>query len=185
LEQDIYNYINYLRVNPIDFCNNLYKYNSQIEIIQFIKNLNYKEMLKPYKEIPELSEAARDLLNNIRFHYRHYNNLNLNEMDQSCLNLKYRLSKYGERTGRIYETVLFRMDNPEDIVNHILKEEKGRNMLLNYKMKYIGIACDLLPTNFICTVIDIVQDFTPYRNKIKCNNNINNYINNKNDYYRK
>ena len=115
LEQDIINFINYLRENPIDFCNNFMNYNQnniQIEIIQVIKNINYKEILKPYREIPELSEAARDLLNNMRFHYRQYNNLNLNEMEPSCLNLKTRLSKYGERTGRIYETVLFKMNNP-------------------------------------------------------------------------
>ena len=29
-----------------------------------------------------------------------------------------------------------KMDNPNDIVNHILMEEKGRKMLLSYKMKY-------------------------------------------------
>ena len=190
LEQDILILINYLRTNPLDFCNNLiqknkYKQNQDyIEIINFIENIHQKQILSEYIEIPEISSAARSLLNNIALHYKKYHNLNFNEFEPASLNLRTRLTNYGERTGRIFETVLFKMDNPDDIVNHILKEEKGRNMLLNYKMKYIGIACDLLPTNFLCTVIDIVQDFTPYRNKIKCNNNINNYINNNNDYFR-
>ena len=36
-------------------------------------------------------------------------------------------------------------------------------MLLNNTMKYIGIACDYLPSQQVCTVIDIVQDFLPFR----------------------
>ena len=183
LEQDIFNLINFLRTNPIEYCNNIFpqnKYNqsqTQMEIINYLENIHNNEKLKPYKEIPELSEAARNLLNNIGIHYKNYNNLNMKEMDPSCLNLKTRLSNYGERTGRIFETVLFKMDNPEDIVNHILREEKGRNMLLNHKMKYIGVACDLLSANLICTVIDIVQEFVPYRNKSNINNNLNNNFN--------
>ena len=185
LEKDILILINYLRTNPLDFCNNIMQKNQynqnpdNLEIINFIENIHSKQFLQGYIEIPELSEAARNFLDNISLHYKKFHNLNLKELDPASLNLRTRLSRYGERTGRIFETVLFKMDNPEDIVNHILREEKGRNMLLNYKMKYIGIACDLLPSNFLCTVIDIVQDFIPYREK----NNIkfiNNDIENKN-----
>ena len=176
LEQDILILINYLRTNPIDFCNNLIiknQYNPNqdySEIINYIKNIHQKQILSEYIEIPEISCAARSLLNNISLHYKKYHNLNFKEFDSESLNLRTRLSKYGERTGRIFETVLFKMDNPDDIVNHILSEEKGRSMLLNHKMKYIGIACDILPTNFICTIIDIVQDFVPFRDNINiCN----------------
>ena len=186
LEQDIRILINFLRTNPIDFCNNLIQKNKyrqnqdQIEIINFIEDISRKQTLSEYIEIPELSSAARYLLDSISHHYAKFQNLNLKELDPKSLNLRYRLSNYGERTGRIFETVLFKMDNPEDIVNNILREEKGRNMLLNYKMKYIGIACDMLPSNFMCTVIDIVQDFIPYREKQNLNN-INNVINNNNN----
>ncbi len=194
LEKDIFNSINNLRSNPSDFCNNLYQKEKkqnckQIEIMNFIENINNKESLKPYKEIPELSEAARNLLNNIELHYKKYHNLNMKEIDPACLNLRNRLSNYGERTGRIFETVLFKMDNPEDIVNHILKEEKGRNMLLSYKMKYIGISCDIISSNLICTIIDIVQDFVPYKDKnnnVNINENIDNIIDiNINDNFNK
>ena len=190
LEQDICTLINYLRTNPLDFCNNLIQKNnykniqSQFDIVNFLEDIHSKEILLPYTEIPEISAAARNLLNNISFHYKKYNNLNLNELEPTCLNLRTRLSNYGERTGRIFETVLFKMDNPEDIVNHILREEKGRNMLLSYKMKYIGIACDLVSPNLICTVIDIVQDFIPFRDKNNASN-INNNLkktNNEDNY---
>ena len=31
--------------------------------------------------------------------------------------------------------------------------------ILNYNLKYIGIACDYLPSKQLCTVIDIVQEY--------------------------
>ena len=187
LEQDIRILINYIRTNPLDFRNSLirknqYKQNpDEIEIIHFIEEIHQNQKLSEYTEIPELSSAARYLLDNISLHYKNNHNLNLKELEPNSLNLRARLSNYGERSGRIFETVLFKMDNPEDIVFHILREEKGRNMLLSHKMKYIGIACDMLPSNFMCTVIDIVQDFIPYRNIPNSNNiNINNEVNDNN-----
>ena len=185
LEQDIFTLINFIRTNPIDYCNNLIhkatnKKKQEIsKIIQYLEDVHRKEILLPYKKVPEISDAARNLLNNLSHHYNINRNLNLKELDPSCLNLKTRLSNYGERTGRIFETVLIKMDNPEDIINHILMEEKGRNMLLSYKMKYIGIACALFPSNLLCSVIDIVQDFVPFKNKNTLSTNFLNSSNNK------
>ena len=187
LEQDIFTLINYIRTNPLDYCNNLIhkttnKTKQEIsKIIQYLEDIHRKEILLPYKIIPEISAAARNLLNNLSHHYKINRNLNLKELDPSCLNLKTRLSNYGERNGRIFETVLIKMDNPEDIINHILMEEKGRNMLLSYKMKYIGIACALFPSNLLCSVIDIVQDFVPFKIKNTISTNFLNNSNNKNN----
>jgi len=183
--QDIFTLINFIRTNPIDYCNNLIhkatnKKKQEIsKIIQYLEDVHRKEILLPYKKVPEISDAARNLLNNLSHHYKINRNLNLKELDPSCLNLKTRLSNYGERTGRIFETVLIKMDNPEDIINHILMEEKGRNMLLSYKMKYIGIACALFPSNLLCSVVDIVQDFVPFKNKNTLSTNFLNSSNNK------
>ena len=187
LEKDICILINYLRTNPIDYCNNIIKkkrYNNQEEmkLVYLLEDIHNKnEVLQPYIRSPEISSAARYLLDNIVIYYRKYHNLNLKNLDQNCLNLRTRLSNYGQRTGRIFETVLFKMDNPDDIVNHILMEEKGRNMLLSYKMKYIGVACNYVTSNLICSVIDIVQEFIPYKdlnNQIELNNNNNNEVQN-------
>ena len=180
LEKDICILINYLRTNPIDYCNNIIKkkrYSNQEEmkLVYLLEDIHHNnDVLQPYIRSPEISSAARYLLDNIVIYYRKYHNLNIKNLDQNCLNLRTRLSKYGQRTGRIFETVLFKMDNPNDIVNHILMEEKGRKMLLSYKMKFIGIACDYVTPNLICSVIDIVQEFIPYKdlnNQIELNNN--------------
>ena len=187
LEQDIFTLINFIRTNPIDYCNNLIhkitnKKRQEIsKIIQYLEDVHKKEILLPYKKVPEISAAARNLLYNLSHHYKINRNLNLKELDPSSLNLKTRLSNFGERTGRIFETVLIKMDNPEDIINHILMEEKGRNMLLSYKMKYIGIACALFPSNLLCSVIDIVQDFVPFKIKNTLSTNFLNSSNNKNN----
>ena len=198
LEQDIYSLINYLRKNQLEFCNNLiqknkHKANSdQNEIINFLQEIHSKRVLKPFYKLPELSLAAKSLLNKIILNYKKNHSLNLKELEPTKKNIRARLSKYGERTGKIFETVLFELDNAEDIVNHILKEEKGRNMLLSQEMKFIGISCDLIDSNFMCTVIDIVQDFSPYKENNNINNNIymmyknnnenNNYNFNKSNY---
>ena len=190
LEKDIYILINYIRTNPLDFSNNLIKKNKnktlteeQIEIIKFLEEKYNKEQLLPFHEIPEISEAAKNLLYTISQNDSIYSNKNLKKLKPSSLNLRTRLSNYGLRTGRIFENVIFEIDNTEDIINHILKDENGRNMLLSNKMKFIGIGSCLLPTNQICSVIDIVQDFIPYKkskkNNIKFNNYINSNINNK------
>ena len=183
LEHDIYSLINFLRKNPLEFCNNLiqknkYKTNQeQNEIINFLQDIHSKKILKPFIEIQELSLAAKSLLNRIILHYKNSHSLNLKELEPTKKNLRARLSKYGERTGKIFETVLFELDNPDEIINHILREEKGRNMLLSQEMKFIGVSCDLIDTNLLCTVIDVVQDFIPFNNSSNINN-INNNINN-------
>ena len=183
LEKDIYILINYIRTNPLDFSNNLIKSNKnktltedQIDIIKFLEEKYNKEQLLPFHEIPEISEAAKNLLYNISQNVSIYGNKNLQKLKPSSLNLRTRLSNYGLRTGRIFENVIYDIENPEDIVNHILKDENGRNMLLNNKMKFIGIGSCYLPSNKICSVIDIVQDFIPYKKSKKNNIKYNNYL---------
>ena len=175
LEKDICILINYVRTNPLDFCDNLINKNKykklskeQFELINFLKDIYNMGVLLPFQEIPEISKAAKNLLNNLA----------LNNNKNQDLNLRKRLSHYGHRSGRIFETVVFKTDRAEDIINYILLEEKGRNMLLSNKMKYIGISCGILPQKMMCTVIDIVQDFIPFdkKNEEDANSNIN-YIN--------
>ena len=186
LEQDILSLINYLRKNPLEFCNNLIQKNKhktnpvQNDIINFLQDIHSKKVLKPFYQISELSLSAKSLLNKIKINYKNNHSLNLKELEPTKKSIRARLSKYGERTGKIFETVLFELDNSEDIVNHILKEEKGRNMLLSNEMKFIGIYCDLIDTNLLCTIIDIVQDFSPFKDNKENNNtsNIKNNINN-------
>jgi len=190
LEKDICILINYIRTNPLDFSNNLIKNSKnknltedQINLIKFLEEKYNKDPLLPFHEVPEISLAAKNLLNIISQNESTSINKGQNKLKASSLNLRTRLSNYGIRTGRIFSNVIFGIEKPEDIVNHILKGENGRNMLLSDKMKFIGIGCCLLPSNKVCAVIDIVQDFLPFKQSRKNNVNVKyniNSLNNKN-----
>ena len=193
LEKDIYILINYIRTNPLDFSNDLIKNNKnkklteeQIDLINFLEEKYNKEHLAPFDEIPEISEAAKNLLYIMAQSDKLYKNKNLKDVKSSSLQLRNRLTNYGTRTGRIFEHLILDIENAEDIVYNILKDENGRNMLLSNKMKYIGIGCCKLPSNIFCTVIDIVQDFTPFKKNrnIKYNNYISNNISTNKDIIR-
>ena len=188
LEKDICILINYIRTNPLDFSNNLIKNSKnknltedQINLIKFLEEKYNKDPLLPFHEVPEISLAAKNLLNIISQNESTSSNKGQNKLKASSLNLRTRLSNYGIRTGRIFSNVIFGIEKPEDIVNHILKGENGRNMLLSDKMKFIGIGCCLLPSNKVCAVIDIVQDFLPFKQSRKNNINIKYNINSIND----
>ena len=185
LEKDIYILINYIRTNPLDFSNNLIKNSKnknltedQINLIKFLEEKYNKDPLLPFHEVPEISLAAKNLLNTISQNEAESANKGQKKLKASSLNLRTRLSNYGIRTGRIFSNVIFGIEKPEDIVNHILKGENGRNMLLSNKMKFIGIGCCLLPSNKVCAVIDIVQDFLPFKQSKRNNINIKYNINN-------
>ena len=186
LEKDICVLINYIRTNPLDFSNNLIKNSKnknltedQINLIKFLEEKYNKDPLLPFHEVPEISLAAKNLLNTISQNEDTSANKGQKKLKASSLNLRTRLSNYGIRTGRIFSNVIFGIEKPEDIVNHILKGENGRNMLLSNKMKFIGIGCCLLPSNKVCAVIDIVQDFLPFKQSKRNNINIKYNINNK------
>ena len=199
LEKDICILINYIRTNPLDFCNNLIKNSKnknlteeQLDLIKLIQEKYSKEQLLPFHEIPEISLAAKNLLYIISQTESKSGNKGQKKLKASSLNLRTRLSKYGIRTGRIFSNVITGIEKPEDIVNHILKGENGRNMLLSSKMKYIGIGCCILPSRKVCSVIDIVQEFVSFKKNKNENafsqkmniiiNNSNNNKSNNNDY---
>ena len=172
LAKDICILINFIRTNTQEFISYLSKTHSTKEkhITEILSNLKeITDPLSPYILIDEISLAAKDYLNYII----NVDNENSNEKngENSCFNLRSRLTKYGTRTGRIFESVVTRKNSAEEIVFHIMKESKGRNMILSPKMKYIGIACGLTLSNITCTVIDIVQDFKPYENVNEIINN--------------
>ena len=167
-EKQIFFYINQLRINTQNFCNELLKNNKSSKIKNILEGIKYtinhnNIILHPYIEIIEISSAARNLINIISKHYQMYHNINIKDINSKYTNLKNRLENYGKRTGKIFETVLFKLTNAQEVIFNILKDERGRNSLLSNKMKYIGIACDFVAPETLCIVIDIVQDFSTYK----------------------
>ena len=174
MEKEIFKLINYLRINPEKYLNEFNKYFQKEELNKILGELNKLETkLLPFNTKKEISNAGIDYLEYLiekttdKYYFNIYN------VDKTCFNLRARLSKYGQRNGKIFESVIINSSCPEEIVNKLIKDDKARNMILSPYMKYIAITSGYLPKlNNICTIIDIVQDFIAYKD---ITNNINNY----------
>ena len=196
MEKDIFNFFNQIRQEPFQLItyliNKQQRNNKSYEIeqiINYINNLSNKSITLPALiQKKELTNISYDLLNYIinmkkskrRIHYDLLNNCNIS--------LKIRASPYIRIIGKYYEGIVLESHNLSHIVSYILRDIKGRNVLFNEKIKYIGIACGYLDDNIndilynnndskcnICTIIDLVQDFE----KIDINNPNNSYLNDK------
>ena len=179
LEKEILKLINYLRTNPEKYLNEFNKYFQKEDLDIIIKQINdIDTILAPFNTKREISNAGYDYLDYlIENSEKPY--FNFNKVDKTCFNLRARLSKYGQRYGKIFESVIINSDCAEEIVNKLIKDEKARKMILSPIMKYISIICGYLPKfNNICTIIDIVQDFIAYKDIDNIsNNNFSNYNN--------
>ena len=88
----------------------------------------------------------------------------LEDNEKSKYNLENRLSKFGQPLGECYELIDYGMFDPEFIViNFILcdgdNQKYERNVIFNPKIKYLGIASSILPSEKICTVINFCEEF--------------------------
>ena len=86
------------------------------------------------------------------------------EEENTKYNLENRLSKYGQPLGECYELIDYGMFDPEFIViNFILCDgdiqKYERNVIFNPKIKCLGIASSILPSDKICTVINFCEEF--------------------------
>ena len=175
LEKEIFKLINYLRINPEKYFhefNNFFQY-EEIDAIQ--KEINELEgKLNPFTTKKEISNAGNDYLDYLIDNTSYKLDFNFKKVDKTCFNLRARLSKYGQRCGKIFESVIINSNCAEEIVNKLIKDQKARKMLLSPNMKFIAITSGFIPKwNNICTIIDIVQNFIAYKDidNISYNNN--------------
>jgi hypothetical protein len=102
-------------------------------------------------------------------------------MENREINLKKRALPNIKIKGKYYEGISLESNNLIEIISYIIKDNKGRNILFNEKIKYIGIACGIINDmnnlhNFnrnnckICSIIDLVEDFE--KNEIKNNSHL-------------
>ena len=166
LEKEILKLINYMRTNPEKYFNEFSKYFESDFLYKINNDLNDIESLKlfPLNTKKEISQAGKDYLDYLAENMIDKKYFSSNNGVKTGFNLKSRLSKYGERSGKIFESVIINSSCAEEIVNKLVKDEKARSVIFNPNMKYIGITCGFMSKwNSICTIIDIVQDFNAYK----------------------
>ena len=196
----VLNEINFARMHPDEFAQKLEElYNSihndnclYIEGIPFVYSnlkksledsidfLSYQKPLKGLIYNKTLTQACYYLLEELIIHD------GLDEDDSNKYSLENRLSKFGEPLGVHYELIDYGMFDPEFIViNFILcdgdNQKYERNVIFNSKVKYLGIASSILPSEKICTVINFCEEFydkyesIPLDIKMKYKNNTPTY----------
>ena len=174
----VLNEINYARMHPDEFVEKLEELNSTIpndnclyiEGIPFLYT-NLKESLEDainflsnQKPLPGLiynktiTQACDYLLDELIIHD------GLDDDQSNKYSLENRLSKFGEPLGETYELIDYGMFDPEFIViNFILcdgdNQKYERNVIFNPKIKCLGIASAILPSEKICTVINFCEEF--------------------------
>ena len=175
LEKEIFKLINYLRINPEKYFNEFNDFFLEEELETIIKEINESEnKLYPFNTKKEISNSGNDYLDYLIENTSDKIDFNFKNVDKTCFNLRERLSKYGQRYGKIFESIIINSNSSEEIVNKLIKDEKARKMLLSPNMKYIAITCGFIPKwNNTCTIIDIVQNFIAYKDidNISYNNN--------------
>ena len=174
----VLNEINYARMHPDEFVEKLEELNSTIpndnclyiEGIPFLYT-NLKESLEDainflsnQKPLPGLiynktiTQACDYLLDELIIHD------GLDDDQSNKYSLENRLSKFGEPLGETYELIDYGMFDPEFIViNFILcdgdNQKYERNVIFNPRIKCLGIASSILPSDKICTVINFCEEF--------------------------
>ena len=117
--------------------------------------------LPPLIEKNELNKISFDLLNYLINIKKTEGRIKYNNLDEEYINFRMRAAPYGRIRGKYYEAIVLDSSNILEIISYIMKDNKGRIVLFNEKIKYIGIACGFFENgnNKICTIIDMVQDF--------------------------
>ena len=174
----VLNEINFARMHPDEFVQKLEELNSTIpndnclyiEGIPFLYT-NLKKSLEDaidfltnQKSLPGLiynktiTQACDYLLDELIIHD------GLDDDESNKYSLENRLSKFGEPLGEAYELIDYGMFDPEFIViNFVLcdgdNQKYERNVIFNPKIKFLGIAASILPSDKICTVINFCEEF--------------------------
>ena len=176
----VLNEINYARMHPDEFLQKLEELLSTIsenndnclyiEGVPFLySDLKHSledaiNFLSKQKSLPGLiynktiTQACDYLLDELIIHD------GLEGDEKSKYNLENRLSKFGEPFGECCELIDYGMFDPEFIViNFILCDgdiqKYERNVIFNPKIKFLGIASAILPSEKICTVINFCEEF--------------------------
>ena len=174
----VLNEINFARMHPDEFLEKLEELNSTvrndnclyIEGVPFLyTNLKGSleeaiDFLSKQKPLPGLiynqiiTQACDYLLDELIIHD------GLDDDESNKYSLENRLSKFGEPFGETYELIDYGMFDPEFIViNFILcdgeRKKYERNVIFNPRIKYLGIAASILPSEKICTVINFCEEF--------------------------
>lgn len=183
LNKSILYYINEARTSPKDFSRHLISEDDNDEDISklslFFKNFSMK--VPPLELDQSLELTAKDLIYSIILVDDGSSSLNFSENEKIKNNLYERLKKYNLMPVHPANFFIIGVDNAIEALANIFLNKAHRDKILSPEMRYVGIASELLPSERLCIVIDMVNSFRNYNiflRKKEINYNQNYYNNN-------
>lgn len=163
INKEIMLHINSARTNPQSFARSIMTYDDidpeTRDLAIYLSKKNLK--LLPLIKSPTLCQSSQKLLLHLTKIDKGDQCIKLSSKDKIIYSLKNRLLEHNVRTSSFKEFVVIGADNGLEAVKNLLMNPKHREKLLSAGMTYIGISSNMLPSEKICIVIDIVKDLLP------------------------
>ena len=191
LQKDILKYINNLRAQPNNFLEIIKRENPNpskelLELIKYLYSLN-NQKIPPFKLDNDICKCTEDILSYIILYDEGKNEINFGPNNKEKYSLDRRLERIGKKQVDNQEFIIYGINNPKNIINNIILNDPNMIKLFQFKYTLIGISCGILPSDRLCTIIDIVEEEKLFESFKKYNNyNIqkipNTNMNNNNNY---
>ena len=162
LQKDILKYINNLRAQSINFIEIIKRENPNpskelLELIKYLYSLN-NQKIPPFKLDNDICKCTEDILSYIILYDEGKNEINFGPNNKEKYSLDRRLERIGKKQVDNQEFIIYGINNPKNIINNIILNDPNMIKLFQFKYTLIGISCGILPSDRLCTIIDIVEE---------------------------
>ena len=186
LQDNLLKLINNIREKPGDYLENLRKENPEPSdqmnlLLKFLYSIKNKKF-PPIKKNNDVCKCSEDILSYIILYDEGKNEINFGNNDKSNYTLKRRLERIGIKKVENQEFIIFGFDEPNSIILDLLLNDPNKEKLFDPKLILGGITCGILPSDRLCTIIDIVEEekiiFDSFRKKNIYSTHTTDYIHN-------
>ena len=164
LENEILRYINDIRTHPDEFARSLMKEDNNPQIRNFLQSFSRFGLgkIQPLQRNSQLEKCAREMLTTIILHDNGIDIIKVTPEEKENYRLKNRLIRIEQYNRNYHEFVVFGANDADEVIRKIIFNKNYQDKLFDPRMGICGIACDILPSNRICSVIDLVDTFNSY-----------------------
>lgn len=178
----VFEELNYARTNPRQYAKKLTEIKSKIkdnllningtgiyftegtagfdDAIDFLKSYQFPNNLT-LSWTQGIVNSADELLNHLILHEGIEE---MSDVEKSKYDLDKRMNHYGASFGELDELIDYGTFDPEYVVVNFIvcdgdKERRERKIVFNHLIKFCGVSAGILPSNKMCTVIDLAEFF--------------------------
>ena len=160
INKEILYYINEARTSPAEFSREI-MINDDVDESEKSLSLFFKYSSKTAPPLifdKNIQYCCNKLFNKLISLDNGINFIKLSPYEKEKNSLKIRLNSLGLTPTYFKELIVIGIDDAMEAIISLLLNHKHRRTLLNPRIKYIGIASCLLPSEKICIIIGLVED---------------------------